>query len=307
MNNKKIKIVFIIGSGRSGTTLLDRILGQYPKAFSVGELNFIWRNSFIENQLCGCGKNFKECEVWNSIIKFATECIEFDVEKLDNLQNKYANTLKFIIGRRFFKKEEIQYLVDAYECIYEGIKKYGNYEIIIDSSKNIPHFYYLMKYGKKINPYVIHIVRNPKAVAYSWVRKKIKPDTGKPEEMPRYSIINSSLRWLIKNYLSEHYFKNSNYIRIKYEDLVKDPVSTLNTIFDFIGLNKDFIRDFVSNENVITLNINHTVSGNPMRFKVGKIKIEEDNEWIDKLGFFRKSLVNLFTYPLLKKYYCQNT
>ena len=64
----KIKVIYIICASRSGSTLLGRILGQHKDLFYAGEIEEIWEKSFIENQLCGCGKLFKECNVWQKII-----------------------------------------------------------------------------------------------------------------------------------------------------------------------------------------------------------------------------------------------
>lgn len=68
VNREKIKVLFIGGYGRSGSTLLDRMLGQMEGFFSAGELRYIWDRSFAENQLCGCGKPFKKCAFWSTVI-----------------------------------------------------------------------------------------------------------------------------------------------------------------------------------------------------------------------------------------------
>src|SRR6476469_754930 len=54
-------VLFIAGWGRSGSTLLDRMLGQVPGVFSAGELRDIWDRGVREDRLCGCGQPFHEC------------------------------------------------------------------------------------------------------------------------------------------------------------------------------------------------------------------------------------------------------
>ena len=49
------RTAYIAGYVRSGTTLLDRILGNLDNCTSVGELNFIWERSLARNELCGYG------------------------------------------------------------------------------------------------------------------------------------------------------------------------------------------------------------------------------------------------------------
>ena len=46
-------------------------LGQIHGFYSTGELRFIWSRGFGQNQLCGCGKPFRECEFWTEVVKEA--------------------------------------------------------------------------------------------------------------------------------------------------------------------------------------------------------------------------------------------
>ena len=53
-------ILFIVGSSRSGSTLLERLLNELPGVLSVGELKRMWRRGFVENRLCSCGQPFHD-------------------------------------------------------------------------------------------------------------------------------------------------------------------------------------------------------------------------------------------------------
>src|SRR4051812_48764894 len=61
------KVLYVGGSGRSGTTLLDRMLGQVPGVWSTGELARVWDNGLRDNELCGCGEPFWECAFWREV------------------------------------------------------------------------------------------------------------------------------------------------------------------------------------------------------------------------------------------------
>src|SRR5438105_15565281 len=60
-------VLFIGGEGRSGSTLLDRMLGQLPGFFSTGELREVWNRGLIENLDCGCGLSFRSCSFWTAV------------------------------------------------------------------------------------------------------------------------------------------------------------------------------------------------------------------------------------------------
>src|SRR5690349_2184383 len=66
-SGERIPVLFIAGAARSGSTLLDRVIGMHEGFCSSGELTFIWQRSYRENQLCGCGVPFHECEFWREV------------------------------------------------------------------------------------------------------------------------------------------------------------------------------------------------------------------------------------------------
>ncbi len=69
MDKGKLKIIFIAGSGRCGTTLMDNAIGQMPNAFSAGEVRYFWDRGLQQNRLCSCGESFRECPVWSAVTK----------------------------------------------------------------------------------------------------------------------------------------------------------------------------------------------------------------------------------------------
>ena len=55
MTRPDVRVAYIAGAGRSGSTLLAMMLGTLPGWVSVGELRHLWARGVEENQLCGCG------------------------------------------------------------------------------------------------------------------------------------------------------------------------------------------------------------------------------------------------------------
>ena len=66
-----VRVLYLTGSGRSGTTVINSILGQLGGAFAGGELRYLWRRGVVENHLCGCGRTFDECPVWKCAVMAA--------------------------------------------------------------------------------------------------------------------------------------------------------------------------------------------------------------------------------------------
>ncbi len=62
-----MRILYIGGWGRSGSTLLDLMLGQAPGVFSAGEIREIWQSGLVENRPCGCEQPFRDCSFWQAV------------------------------------------------------------------------------------------------------------------------------------------------------------------------------------------------------------------------------------------------
>ncbi len=78
--DSKLKIIFILGMPRSGTTLAEQILSSHKKVYGAGELSFLEfsiKNNLLENN------------------KFINDTIdEVDFEKLSTIQNEYVKGIK---------------------------------------------------------------------------------------------------------------------------------------------------------------------------------------------------------------------
>jgi hypothetical protein len=300
----KIKVIYIVGEGRSGSTLLERVLGQHPIIFAAGELLHIWERSFLDNQLCSCGKHFYDCEVWQGITKeFISNIKIFEPKEIIKAIKNTSRMRHYLTGKNLKNKDSL-FLNDVYYNLYYAIKKYTNKDFIIDASKH-PVFAHILSQNMKINLHIIHLIRDSRGVSFSWNKKRIRPEiTEKIEYMPRYSIFRSAIYWNLINKVALDLKRKTSYIQIRYEDLVKYPEKTLEKIFNFLGV-ENHSYDFVKRLNVkvfVNLQTNHTVSGNPFRFKTGNIELKLDKSWQDSFPFYKKFIVSLLTYPYLKKF-----
>src|SRR6266545_3862920 len=61
------QVLYLGGLGRSGTTLLERLLGELPGAISLGEVVHLWERGVVDGERCGCGKSFRDCAFWNEV------------------------------------------------------------------------------------------------------------------------------------------------------------------------------------------------------------------------------------------------
>jgi hypothetical protein len=303
MSTSKTKVLYIAGYGRSGSTLLERLLGQQPDCIAVGELTHIWQRSFLENQLCSCGKRFDECPFWRGVIDVGFGGgAHLDAKHIQNLKES-VDRYRFIPNMHFVDhfpdyRKRWQELSSIMVDLYSAIQSVSGAQCVVDSSKDPPYLFFLSTI-EQIDLHVIHLIRDPRAVAHSWTRKKIRPEVIRTEEfMPRYSYSRSAREWVIYNIgtgLIQR--RNVNYIRIRYEDMIRRPNETIALIREKTGCSQGF-RHTINAKSVDDLAINHTVSGNPLRFDRGKIPLKEDDEWMRMMPSWGKALVTLVTLPL---------
>ena len=98
-------IIYILGTGYCGTTVLGLSLGANTQIVDMGEishfLNFINENNidnFFDKTICNCGKSIKECNYWKDFYSILKQNIHKSfVEKYDihlnYFKTKYPNKL----------------------------------------------------------------------------------------------------------------------------------------------------------------------------------------------------------------------
>lgn len=299
----KIKVLFIAGWGRSGSTILDNVLNQVNRVFSTGELRYFWDRGLIENRLCGCGAAFRGCPIWKRITEEAFGSMskinpEKFVRMRDKVRTRHLLLLLLPFGKHMLTRRINAYLKELGR-LYEAIYTITGCNLIVDSSK-FPSHGFALSMMPNIDLHVVHIVRDPRAVAHSWSRFKFYK--GKDELRTRHSMLSSCLYWLFWNLMIEFLWarKLDRYFFLKYETFVLEPVKYIKEILAFSGECFDGLT--AKDERHIKLNVTHTVSGNPSRFLQGIIEIKEDQEWRNKMSKKSKILTSLLTLPLFVRY-----
>ena len=305
----RTRVLYIAGFGRSGSTLLGNVLGQVDGFVSVGELRQVWEYGLTQNKLCGCGKPFDRCEVWRPVMEEAFGGAEkIDPREMIRLRERWARTKHISLmlthpGRRFVERRLAEYL-DALGRLYRAVQTVTDSRVIVDSSK-FPSYGYVLGMASSVDLYVVHLVRDPRAVAYSWQRKRLHPDPENPEYMPRRGPAESSIRWAARNLATEALRRRSpgypaRYMLLRYEDFVAEPRRAIGRVLDLVG-EEAASRPHVGAREV-KLGVNHNVWGNPGRFRTGTVEIKPDKEWVSGIKPADARLVSLLTFPLLARY-----
>ena len=303
-----VKVLYIGGLGRSGSTLLDRMLGQLPGFFSAGEIRDLWQRGLRENALCGCGTPFRDCEVWQRVGKEAFggwDRVDLDqVQSLARSVDRHGLFPLLMAPRAWppFKRKLDRYAA-VLAPLYRAIHEVEMGRIIIDSSK-APSTAFILRQVPGLDLRLIHLVRDSRGVAYSWTKKVVRPDmVDRRAEMHRYPPARMAVRWVTRNGMMELLGRlGIPEVRVGYENLVRAPRSELERILTSLGepfepRELDFISD-----GQVDLRPNHTVMGNPIRMDNGLVRLRLDEQWRTAMGRRQSGMVTLLTRPLLRRY-----
>lgn len=308
------RVVFLGGLGRSGTTLLERMLGEIPGVCALGEVVHLWQRDIRDNESCGCGKPFHDCEFWSEIGDRAFGgWANVDVAAVLSLRDLLDRTRRIPIAAlpRLARSRipELRSYADYYARIYQAAIDVTGASVVVDSSKHSSLAYCLRWSGLDLR--VVHVVRDSRGVAYSWTKHVARPEaTGDgtrsgsdDDEMTRYSPARAAMLWNAHNAAFGMLPRFGVPVhRICYEALISSPRSSLAAIAAFAGLAAEpGDLDFVAGS-AVTLGSGHSAAGNPMRFRTGEIPLRPDNAWVAALPPHQRRLVGAITAPMLGAY-----
>lgn len=303
---KKIKILNFTGWGRSGSTILGSVLGEIDGFFFGGEIRTIWSLTMIKNKLCGCGEPSRECKLWKEVIEKAFGGFDkVNPQEMINLMRNGTSTnylpLMFLPLWKNQLRSRTSVFLENIEKLYHSIQSVTGCNVIVDSSKSYGYSNFLGMIPS-FDLYIVHLVRDPRAVTYSWQRKKNIPDKEENLQFNQYTALSSSVIWSVRNLASEAFWKNykDRYLVLRYEDFIERPKDSIQKILNFIGEkspNLPFITD-----HTVQLNSNHALWGNPSRFKTGVVELKKDDEWKEKMKASDRLISTALTWPLLMKY-----
>jgi hypothetical protein len=283
------------------------MLGEVPGLFPVGELRFVWQRGLIANELCGCGARFRECPFWTAVgIEAFGGWDAIDPNELAGLEravdrHRFLPYILLPSASPSFARRLHRY-ADILARLYRAIEKVSGASVVVDSTKD-PPYAFLLRRVPGLDLYMVHLVRDSRGVAYSWTKQVKKPEARAEAYMHTYRPLHMGMRWLLYNLLF-HLLGRLGVPRlaVRYENFVGRPRTELAGILAHVGEDvRDDVFSFLTRDGV-DLGVHHTVAGNPLRFRRGKLVLRVDDEWRTRLSRTDKWAVFLVTWPLLFLY-----
>ena len=298
---KNIKVLYIAGFERSGSTVVNRTFGQIDRFVAWGELRDIWQHAILENRLCSCGTPFHNCETWKKILHQGFGGInQIDALQLNSSLQKTRRYIAFKKTLSIPKKIplDVQFYFANLSKLYAAIQAVTNCRVIVDSTK-ASWYGAALKYLPNLEVYTLHLTRDPRGVCHSLHRRKME---GEPE-CAWYNPVHASISWSLKNSAVESFLGSpqDRYLRMKFEDFVSHPQRSLEAVLKMLDEN-DVDLSFVQDKSV-QMKIDHIFTGSPSsRSKSGNVKLRIDERWKRDMSEFDKTIITYLASGLMRKY-----
>lgn len=298
-----ISVLYLAGFGRSGSSILGNVLGQAEGFFHGGEIRNIWDDGFVHDRLCGCGSPFTTCPFWSAVASRLRDSSCPPPAQVLAERNRFARTRHLagwvIPGVSGARARRAEPLIRCLEATYRAIRDESGAEVIVDSTMS-PVYGHLLTMAPGIRLRVVHLVRDPRAVAFSWSREVMQESShGVP--MRRYDVRSSAIRWLIENGATERLFRRYEpMMRTSYEAFTTDPASVVSSVVSFATEGRAAPPPF--DDRVVHIDPTHSVWGNQSRFLTGDVDIRSDERWRNAMDDQARRSVERLTAPLARRY-----
>ncbi len=302
-------VLFTGGLGRSGSTLIEKLLNELPETFAVGETVHLWERGVRDRERCGCGEPFAECHHWNAVGDAAFGgWDQIDLERLIALRWSVDRSRRlpqiFAAHRsRHLNEDEQVYLSHLRRVLLAAAATAGQPRVLLESSKHLSTAA-LLALDPALDVRVLHLVRDPRGVAYSWTKEVKRPEAGPDEVMPMYRPERTAMRWVTDNLGFGALAKlGVPTMTLRYEDFLETPAQTIRQIGAFAGLSPENDHlDFLDGNKVTLRTPMHSIAGNPLRFGSAEMTLRLDDAWKRQLDRRSRRIVTTITAPVLRSF-----
>ena len=300
-----MKVLFIGGMDRSGSTILGDTLGSFPGLSHFGEIHHFWGRGMLQNWQCGCGAFFAKCPFWTKVsAHWKRESGAEDPREITSLRKSLYDHIRG--GQYVGPKELIGRYGGSLASLYRALRDVSGCRVIVDSSKTAGHAVIASSLSG-VDLWGVHLVRDPRAVAFSLARKKRVQNTKDSGYMTQEGTYWACVKWMSLNARMEQVvrWKPHRWLHVRYEDFVARPKEISEQIVRAVS-DREFSSPFVE-EGLVRMSPSHTVSGNPCRYHhSGEVRITADREWSTAMDPEEQSLaVDLTRQGLVKHGYLE--
>jgi hypothetical protein len=220
-------ILYIMGTGRSGTTILEILLASNPGFTGVGEVKHIFRDGYLKDLPCACGLSVRQCELWSAVLR-STCWKHEDFRKLDETVEKMESHARFPLAFANVASGESRALYRrATEALFTSVAGARGSGVIVDSSKYAGRALMLSRlYPNAVK--VLCITRSAEGILQAFQKQNDGEQRPKgPLAVAAYYIYVLLCMNLVRRELKDRCYA------VRFEDLNRNPEAVLGEIEDW--------------------------------------------------------------------------
>lgn len=253
-----MRVIYIVGMGRSGSTLLDLMLDSHSRVRSLGGVRRM--ANALNDSACACGDPVRaQCQFWRQI---EAELIREHGRGLDSLDVESSDDA-------VFRRDNV--------ALFRAAAKVGAVDCVVDSSKSVSRLRRLLALPE-LEVYPVHIVRHPCGYVYSQ-RKRNSHGI-----IPAWSYVGRSLR----SYLL---LRNRSHAVVEYGRLARDSEQCLRELMLRFDLALEPEQLDWANQ------VHHNVGGGAVLKKTTGSRVQLDEEWRSRLTGAERALIRTISWP----------
>ena len=299
------RVLFVGGSGKSGSTLLGALLGRRPGLFNAGEMNLFWGKWLDPDQLCGCGTRLDACPFWSAVVG-EVGAAGVEPGRMAELAERLDHTRRLgrVLSRRLSgaASREWAELAAGTGHLYRAAYRHSGASYLVDLSK-IPTHLLLLSELRGVELRILHLIRDGRAVAYSWERKRRRARAGGDEGdgMYRHPSVAADIGiWLVQNFAIDGIARRFRHrTRLRYETLTAAPEPELSAALARLKVAGAEARS----PDESPPEPDHAVGGNDrVRFAPAGTAITPDEAWRRELSPWQIRLWSALALPGLRQF-----
>lgn len=300
----RTRLIYVVGAARSGTTILDAVLGGQPGIAATGELCQLLRDDHGEPRRCACSRRLEECSLWGPILRGWGE--QLDPETWSDylrLQGRFERlrSVPITLLHATRRSAALRTYARWTRALLEEIAERSQAEVVVDSSKHLSRLLALIL-AQGIEPGIIHAVRDPRAVVWSKVKAPVLPRTTFRKPSPFEMALRTGLDWNLVNLTAQALtsaYPGVPHARVRYEDLVRVPQKTLARVGSALGVDLTSAGRRAAQGQ--PFDFGHIMAGNRTRLR-GAQRLTLDTDWQASSPPWLRSLTWLLCGALARHY-----
>jgi hypothetical protein len=274
----KPRVLYILGYGRSGSTMLGMALGQHPGIVNLGEISalrrFVPGPTYRPPRACGCLQPLDQCPYWTGVAH--------RLGSMERLARADIGVSPKMGWRRYapWLPEPSDLLPrwgDAAAQLYTAALEEAKAVVAVDASKGAARAWWLWRSGA-VDLQFIWLTRQLEDVLRSQIRHGQSP-------------LKTAISWRLAQHQAAQIAGQAEGAglrvpRISYERLTEEPRTVLSEILEHMGL--------PWHEDVLTPRPDHVIGGDHAVKHGGRLTIEPSTGTRSQLPLGARAAMGLF-------------